>query len=180
MASDLNRRSLLGAGAVICSLVVLDRWFTTEADAEDSGLSSASLSSASLNEAELIDLGPVGDFGKPGVYDAHAKRHKVLVLVSEERIAVSTSICTHKRCGLRVREGIIKCPCHDSEFDNDGIPMDGPAKVSLVRFGVSLGEAMQGEDGVDIPGTQRLRVDLSKSFAERDWEKAGAWVKRPA
>jgi nitrite reductase/ring-hydroxylating ferredoxin subunit len=175
----MNRRSVLGAGAVICSLVVLDRWFTTEADAEDSGLSSMS-SSSKTNEAELIDLGPVGNFGKPGVYDVHAKRHKVLVLVSKERIAVSTSICTHKRCGLKVNQGTLKCPCHGSEFDNDGIPIDGPAKVSLVRFGVSLGEAMRGEDGADIPGTQRLRVDLSKSFAERQWEQDGAWVKRPA
>ncbi len=179
MESDLNRRDLLSAGAVICSLVVLDRWFTTEAGAVDSDVSSSSASMSSANEEGLIDLGPVGDFSQPGVYDIHAKRHKVLVLVSESRIAVSTSICTHKRCGLRVREGLLKCPCHGSEFDQDGIPMDGPAKVSLVRFAVSLGDeaggAQQGQTG-----GPRLRVDMSKSFAERDWEKDGAWVKRPA
>ncbi|HQY89797.1 MAG TPA: Rieske (2Fe-2S) protein, partial [Tepidisphaeraceae bacterium] len=82
-----------------------------------------------------IDLGPLSDFKTEGPYDKFARSKKLLVLSTGKRIAVATARCTHKTCVLKVNEGQLNCPCHKSKFDNDGIPLNGPAKVSLNRYG---------------------------------------------
>lgn len=113
------------------------------------------------------DLGPIGDFSADGVVDKFSRDKQVLIVRKGNMIHASSSLCTHKRCILKKTADAaapLKCPCHQSDFDLEGIPMKGPAKTSLVRYGVSI------ENG-------HLFVDTTKSFDERNWAKDGASVK---
>jgi Rieske Fe-S protein len=50
-----------------------------------------------------------------------------------------SSECTHTGCQLRLpRNGKMKCPCHFSEFDENGKPIKGPAKKALKEYAVQL------------------------------------------
>lgn len=42
--------------------------------------------------------------------------------------------CTHRGCELNVGGGIYSCPCHGSEFTNDGTVITGPADENLLTF----------------------------------------------
>jgi nitrite reductase/ring-hydroxylating ferredoxin subunit len=112
------------------------------------------------------DLGPVADFGADGVVDKFARDKQFLVFRKGDTLHASSSLCTHKRCILKKSPDatILKCPCHQSDFDLDGIPMGGPAKTSLIRYGITI------ENG-------RVFVDTTKSFDEKDWAAAGASAK---
>lgn len=46
--------------------------------------------------------------------------------------------CTHRGCELNVGGGIYSCPCHGSEFDNNGIVIEGPADQNLKTFETSI------------------------------------------
>ena len=112
------------------------------------------------------DLGPLSDFAADGVVDTFARDKQVMVIRKDDTVHACSSICTHKRCIVKKADdgASLKCPCHQSEFDLDGIPMGGPAKTSLVRYAITL------ENG-------HVFVDTTRSFDERDWGKDGASVK---
>jgi Rieske Fe-S protein len=111
------------------------------------------------------DLGPAAAITE-GVTDKFTRDKQVIVFRKGDTIHASSSLCTHKRCILKkAPDGTaLKCPCHQSDFDLDGIPMGGPAKLPLVRYAVSI-------------ENDHLFVDTTKSFAEADWAKDGASVK---
>ena len=111
------------------------------------------------------DLGPVADFTE-GAVDKFSRDKQVIIFRKGDTIVASSSLCTHKSCILKkAADGkALKCPCHQSDFDLDGIPMGGPAKTSLVRYAVSI-------------ENDHLFVDTTKSFVEKDWKKDGASVK---
>ena len=110
------------------------------------------------------DLGPVAGFTE-GANDKFTRDKQVIVFRKGDSLHASSSICTHKRCILKkAADGsAMKCPCHQSDFDLEGIPMGGPAKSPLLRYAVSV------ENG-------HLFVDTTKSFEEKDWTKPGASV----
>ncbi len=71
---------------------------------------------------------------------------KVLVFRTPEgELAAVATKCPHKGCDVRYArdKGHLVCPCHGSEFANDGSLLEGPAKQPLARFGVRV-------DGEDI------------------------------
>jgi Rieske Fe-S protein len=45
-------------------------------------------------------------------------------------------ICTHLGCTVKVQPGGFVCPCHGSQFNNNGYPVKGPATASLNKFRV--------------------------------------------
>lgn len=47
-----------------------------------------------------------------------------------------TAICTHQQCPVtKVEDGVIKCPCHGSEFSiSDGSAKQGPATEALASY----------------------------------------------
>ena len=61
---------------------------------------------------------------------------------------------------MRATEGGFECPCHGSQFDNDGFVTGGPAPSPLAWYQVSI--APNGELEVDksvkIPAGTYLRV----------------------
>lgn len=114
--------------------------------------------------ADPVDLGAVAAFAEPGVYDQFAKSHKLLLIRTKEKLIAASSICTHKRCVLKKKDDHLRCPCHGSEFDIEGIPLGGQAKTSLPRYAIKI-------------ENDRVMVDPSKMFDERQWDDAGASVK---
>jgi Rieske Fe-S protein len=72
-----------------------------------------------------------------------------LVQVGVERAAVRTQanpaafialslICTHQGCDAAVQSPtLIECPCHGSQFSNDGSVVRGPAQLPLARISTS-------------------------------------------
>ncbi|MEQ9424668.1 MAG: Rieske (2Fe-2S) protein [Cyclobacteriaceae bacterium] len=44
--------------------------------------------------------------------------------------------CTHKACEVRPAGTTLRCPCHGSEFDFEGIVLEGPAEDNLNKFDV--------------------------------------------
>ena len=55
----------------------------------------------------------------------------------EKYLAIST-LCTHKECELRPAGEYLICPCHGSEFSNDGKVLSGPAEFDLLQFPVTI------------------------------------------
>jgi Rieske Fe-S protein len=50
-----------------------------------------------------------------------------------------SSVCTHQGCNVsEVADGIIKCPCHGSEFGLDGAVVKGPAAKPLVGKAITV------------------------------------------
>jgi len=46
-----------------------------------------------------------------------------------------TSVCTHEGCDVdNFSGGRIRCPCHGSQYDNNGAVVVGPAPSALRRF----------------------------------------------
>ena len=74
------------------------------------------------------------------------------VVISDDKLATSiylnkvndTSynallmLCTHKNCDVRPTGSFLTCPCHGSEFSNDGKVLKGPAKKRLTEYFVQV------------------------------------------
>jgi nitrite reductase/ring-hydroxylating ferredoxin subunit len=77
-------------------------------------------------------------------------------------------VCTHKKNLLLVfpkDKTKIVCSGHDSKFSAEGMPLEGPAKKPLPRFGIKLTEK------------GRVLVDPEVVFEQKDWGRDGAFVK---
>lgn len=106
-------------------------------------------------------------FDKDGVYDAFARSHKLLIVRNAGRLYAASARCTHRDCVLKkeVKEiQHLRCPCHGSTFDIEGIPIEGQARESLPRYAIRV------EGG-------RVIVDPDKLFAERQWDDPTASVR---
>ncbi len=47
-------------------------------------------------------------------------------------------LCTHKDCELNTYGKVLHCPCHGSEFKENGEVLQGPAEKPLLQFKVSI------------------------------------------
>ncbi len=76
------------------------------------------------------------------------------LLISQARVVVIhtsgndyrafTSVCTHGKCDVNAFSGDrIRCPCHGSEYDTDGMNVAGPAQSPLTPFALSLDSVAQ-------------------------------------
>jgi Rieske Fe-S protein len=114
----------------------------------------------------VLVIGKVSDYAKPGYYDAFRDK-KIMVNRLADRLIVSTAICTHKGCTVKIDTTAahqLRCPCHKGIFNAQGTPIDGPPKQVLVRYAVSI----------DPAGL--ITVDTTQSFAESDWDKPQAFI----
>jgi Rieske Fe-S protein len=67
-------------------------------------------------------------------------------------VYVMSSRCTHQGCNMLgndgiVAPGLIRCGCHNSEFDANGVATRGPAVATLQHFAVAVDA--EGNVGVD-------------------------------
>lgn len=62
----------------------------------------------------------------------------VVINVGNNTFRALTSVCTHQRCDLSsYSSGRLVRPCHNSQFDNMGRVVRGPATAPLVEFPTS-------------------------------------------
>ena len=137
-----SRRALLrGAGAV--ALVALMPACGTNM----SNLSTVKASSCS-GGGMCIDLTdpsnqPLATPGTAMLLDTNDDTIMVIRSSPTEVIAVS-AICTHAGCAMNFESGaqILSCPCHGSQFAEDGHVLRGPAQTPLRVYTATLANQM--------------------------------------
>ena len=69
----------------------------------------------------------------PGIGDelVFSDQKVVLRRRSEKEVAAISLVCTHLGCTVNVVETGFLCPCHGSQYDEDGIVVGGPAPKTL-------------------------------------------------
>ncbi len=55
----------------------------------------------------------------------------IYLLRRGKQFKVVTSVCPHAACNVRLNDEGFYCPCHQSYFDGDGRPTEGPSPRSL-------------------------------------------------
>jgi cytochrome b6-f complex iron-sulfur subunit len=54
--------------------------------------------------------------------------------INDENYSALLMKCSHKGCELRPQGDYLMCPCHGSEFSNEGIVQNPPAQKNLITF----------------------------------------------
>jgi nitrite reductase/ring-hydroxylating ferredoxin subunit len=64
----------------------------------------------------------------------------LLIRKNGENVSAYSAVCTHKNCKVDFRKETqdIFCECHESKFNLDGIPLNGPATEPLPKYKVRL------------------------------------------
>ena len=96
-----------------------------------------------------FELGLPEDF-PPGSRMMRPDIPALIINHSGEIEALSLS-CTHLGCALEEGKNGFSCPCHGSQFDQDGKVLAGPADQDLPHFQVEL-----NEEGILILSTKGL------------------------
>ncbi len=132
------------------------------------GWAGVGLSAAVAALGNLLYLKPAVDYGPPTLIRAGKPddyKEGIKEVMADERIAVvrdkrgfaAISItCTHLGCTVQTSDAGYECPCHGSQYDNDGFVTGGPAPRPLDWYQVSV--APNGELEIDktakvAPGT---------------------------
>jgi len=107
-------------------------------------------------------IGPPSGYAKPGVYDEYKKEKGVWIVSDGSELVVLSATCTHLACStdLDRPKGCFTCPCHESEFDVQGINAEGSkAKRPLERCALRLVDSGPGAGQIEVDPTQRFRKD---------------------
>lgn len=64
----------------------------------------------------------------------------MVVRVSDATVIALSAICTHAGCSMDFvpASHLINCPCHGSQFDEDGQVVRGPARRALKTYAATL------------------------------------------
>lgn len=113
-----------------------------------------------------VEVGKVDKYKEDRMYDEYRPKGFMLSRTDGYLFAIGTK-CTHKGAAIKIDakdNKILKCPAHGAQFSETGSVIKGQAKISLTHFGIS-----KKEDGTIV-------VDLDQTFADKDWEKEGAFL----
>jgi len=66
------------------------------------------------------------------------EEERVVLVREKQGIAAISVVCTHLGCTIRASDAGFECPCHGSQFDNDGNVTGGPAPRPLDWYQVSV------------------------------------------
>ena len=64
--------------------------------------------------------------------------HRIFVFNSAEGFYAISSVCTHLGCNVKKGGPGFTCPCHGSQYDENGHVVHGPAPASLDWFELSV------------------------------------------
>jgi Rieske Fe-S protein len=116
----------------------------------------------------LLFLKPAVNYGAPTNFRAGMpedykvgikevfEKERVAVVRERDGIAAISVVCTHLGCTIRATDSGFDCPCHGSQFDNDGNVTGGPAPRPLDWYQVALspnGELEIDKDVIVPQGT---------------------------
>ena len=163
---EMNRRNFVALATVTAAAAAAATCACDSAMAADAADSKSKPPPPNVG---TVNVGKKSKYDKDGVSDEFAKKNRVLVVRHEGKIYAPTATCTHKNCAVKLKENASKekeivCPCHGSKFTVQGTSTKGPAKGSLYRYAISV-----NADGDII-------VNKEQQFAEKDWEKEGAFI----
>ena len=123
------------------------------------GLGGVGFSALVAGIGNLMYLKPAVDYGPPMVVRAGRpeeykegiketlENERVVVLRDKKGFAAISVTCTHLGFTVRTSDAGFECPCHGSQFDNDGFVTGGPAPRPLDWYQVSI--APNGELEID-------------------------------
>lgn len=58
----------------------------------------------------------------------------IVIIVNAGKTEVFSSRCTHLGCKIEISaDGNLRCPCHGSKYDRNGLPLNGPASEPLPK-----------------------------------------------
>lgn len=163
----LNRRNFLAAAATATAICALGCPF---AHAEDDDDDDSDDPPAPLPPG-LIDVGPVADFAKDGLYDKLAKEKQIVLTQKGGKLYALSAICTHKKFLVKTKDGQYFCPKHSSRFTSDGAPAPKPsgkigaAKKPLTHYAISIDDK------------KHVIVNTGKPIEATQAEDAGGFVK---
>jgi nitrite reductase/ring-hydroxylating ferredoxin subunit len=162
----LNRRNFLAAAATATAACAVGCPFAHADDDDDDDDSDPP---AALPPGP-IDAGAAADYDKDGLYDKLAKEKQILLTRKDGKLYALTSVCTHKKFLVKVKDGQYYCPKHSSRFTPDGVPAPKPngrigaAKKPLTHYAISLDD------------NKHVIVDTSKRLDAAKAEEAGGFV----
>jgi Rieske Fe-S protein len=84
----------------------------------------------------------------------------LVVRTAEDKFVAVDIKCTHKGCDVKYEDKSNRfvCPCHDSQFDINGIPKSGPAKKPLGSYKTTFKD---GEVTIHIPIDEDAKRDAA-------------------
>ena len=88
-----------------------------------------------------FDVGPPSDF-PPGSVTFLSDRRLYVVNSADGFYSIS-SVCTHLGCNVKRGGPGFACPCHGSQFDENGHVVQGPAPKALSWYALSLSPRAQ-------------------------------------
>jgi cytochrome b6-f complex iron-sulfur subunit len=88
----------------------------------------------------VIPVGPVSDLPAPGSAPLNFAAGKFWLVHTDSGLLALHKVCTHLDCLFSWEDPQRRfvCPCHGSQFADDGMYMNGPAPRSLDRFVVQV------------------------------------------
>ena len=155
--TQINRREFVAAVACAACLCGLGK--SAEVLADDSPATAPS---------PTVDVGAKSDYAVDGVTTTWIKDpNRVAVVRHDGKIYASTSICTHRHGQINWNPdlNLYICARHHANFDITGTVIQGPARLPLQRYAIS----------VDANG--HLIVDKTQSFTSDQWDNPASFVK---
>ena len=106
-----------------------------------------------------VTLGSVSDLPPVAAPPGNYPKTKFWLSYTDEGVSALYKVCTHLGClyNWNNQEGKFICPCHGSQFDEDGEYVAGPAPRALDQFVVQYVDPATGEvvaensDGQPLP-----------------------------
>lgn len=92
------------------------------------------------NNMLSVDKSEMNDGNGAIVLNNNLKAPIYLKKIAEEKYSAVLMLCTHKACELNPVGTILQCPCHGSEFSQEGTLLEGPAETDLLKYRVTSQE----------------------------------------
>jgi cytochrome b6-f complex iron-sulfur subunit len=102
------------------------------------------------------------DIGRPSGFPSGSATflpdRQLYVFNEAEGFYAISAVCTHLGCTVRRAGTGFECPCHGSQFDENGRVVHGPAPKSLAWYALSLSPHDRLVVDLDQPVTQEFRL----------------------
>ncbi len=86
-----------------------------------------------------VQLSQVPTLTKPGGSLVIPEANVIVIRAGDADYRAFSNVCTHAGCGIYVfLHPRLRCQCHGSEFDLQGLNVAGPALLPLPRFAAQL------------------------------------------
>lgn len=122
-----RRKFITGTMAFCCTASFLSLEACSSYKSINAELSAGKLS---LKKSELSDSPFI-------IVKSSGLNAPVLLKKENNNYSAVLMLCTHKQCELKPQGSVLFCPCHGSEFSQDGKVMKEPADKNLLQYKTS-------------------------------------------